>query len=184
MINYEILNKSISYYQINNFNRIETPWIVSDYVNCITKPDYIPSLYVNTNTRALIASGEQAFLQLYLLEQLPKGQFQTVTPCFRDEQEDFTHQKYFIKNELIKTNNISNDELDKLVDICYKFFSNYINDKNLLNVIKTSEGYDIELNKIEIGSYGIRECEFLSWIYGTGVAEPRFSKLVELYGLS
>jgi len=32
----------------------------------------------------------------------------------------------------------------------------------------------------ELGSYGIRSCEFLDWIYATGVAEPRFSSLINL----
>jgi hypothetical protein len=31
-------------------------------------------------------------------------------------------------------------------------------------------------NDIEIGSYGMREYENFKWIYGTGMAEPRFSK--------
>jgi len=37
------------------------------------------------------------------------------------------------------------------------------------------------LEGYELGSYGIRECEFLTWIYGTACAEPRTSKLITLY---
>ena len=33
----------------------------------------------------------------------------------------------------------------------------------------------------ELGSYGIRECEFLKWIYATGCAEPRIRKIINLY---
>lgn len=37
---------------------------------------------------------------------------------------------------------------------------------------------------IEIGSYGARRCAFGTWIYGTGLAEPRFSRaLAELQRL-
>lgn len=34
---------------------------------------------------------------------------------------------------------------------------------------------DGELNGIEIGSYGYRSYRELHWIYGTGLAEPRFT---------
>jgi hypothetical protein len=37
--------------------------------------------------------------------------------------------------------------------------------------------YDIMLDGIEIGSYGHRTCLFCNWIYGTGLAEPRFSRI-------
>lgn len=29
---------------------------------------------------------------------------------------------------------------------------------------------------IELGSYGVRRAFFGTWVYGTGIAEPRFSK--------
>ena len=35
--------------------------------------------------------------------------------------------------------------------------------------------YDIVINNIEVGSYGIRENSFLKYIYGTACAEPRLS---------
>jgi hypothetical protein len=41
--------------------------------------------------------------------------------------------------------------------------------------VETEQGYDLECNGIEIGSYGIRSCEYLEWIYATGLAEPRMS---------
>ena len=40
------------------------------------------------------------------------------------------------------------------------------------------ELYDIDYHGIELGSYGIRHCQFLNWIYGTGCAEPRLSKVM------
>ena len=50
-----------------------------------------------------------------------------------------------------------------------------------LDVVKTETGFDIEINGNELGSYGIRSCEFLEWIYGTGCAEPRTSNLIQLF---
>jgi hypothetical protein len=40
----------------------------------------------------------------------------------------------------------------------------------------TSEGIDLYLNGIEVGSYGIRKHNSYQWVYGTGLALPRFDK--------
>lgn len=178
MINYNLIAESITYYEQFAFKRIETPWMVSKYVDEITKPDNVISFQLKHNAKCLVASGEQSFLYLYLKDFLPKGQFQTTTPCFRFESFDHLHSKYFIKNELIKTDIVNLIELDNIVEICLKFYMKYIPN---VNIVKTNIGYDIEYNGNELGSYGIRECEFLKWIYATGCAEPRLSKIINLY---
>jgi hypothetical protein len=181
MINYHLIHESIGYYQQKGFTRIETPWTVSKQIDDITRPkDRIP-FELKHNDKRLVASGEQSFLYLYLKEFLPKGKYQTITPCFRNESFDFTHSKYFIKNELIQTDIVSTSELNKVVDICYTFFNKQIPD---LKIVKTDEGFDIMKNEYELGSYGIRECEYLKWIYATGCAEPRLSRIINLYGIS
>ena len=183
MINYKILSESIDYYEQQGFKRIETPWLVSEYIDKLTKPPDIPSFQLKHNNKCLVASGEQTFLYLYLKDFLPKGQFQTTTPCFRNDSFDFHHTKYFIKNELIKTDKINFGELEKIVDICFSFYKKYIPD---VEIVETNIGFDINYKEFELGSYGIRECKFLKWIYATGCAEPRFSKIINLYknGLS
>ncbi len=184
MIDYKLLDESLKHYENNGFKRIEAPWTVSPYVDDITRPKDRTPFELKHNGKRLVASGEQSFLYLYLKEFLPKGQYQTITPCYRLESFDFTHTKYFMKNELIKTDLVNESELNKMIDCSLKFFSNYFgpNKVDLITTSKTS--YDIEINGIELGSYGIRECELLKWIYGTGCAEPRTSKLIQLYGLS
>ena len=183
MIDYALIDRSIVFYEDNNFKRIELPWTVSEMVDGITRPsDKIP-FQLKHNDKCLVASGEQSFLYLYLKNFLPLGQFQGTTPCFRNESFDFLHTKYFIKNELIKTDIVNEFELLNIVEIALKFYGKFFN-KELLTVVKTKEGYDIEIKNKELGSYGIRECEFLRWIYGTGCAEPRTSNLIKLYGIS
>lgn len=179
MICYEKLNYSVTYYEACKFNRIEVPWLVTEAVDSITRPTDVQPYVVEAKKKNLIASGEQGFLYLYLKEYLPKGQFQTVTPCFRNDSFDFTHTKYFMKNELIKTDEISKYDLEKLVETSLYLFQQFF--KKELTVIPTSDGFDINLDNYELGSYGIRECEFLKWVYGTGWAEPRMSKLINLY---
>lgn len=75
MINYKIIADSIDYYENNGFIRIESPWTVSEYVDNLTKPKDRISFQLKHNNKCLVASGEQAFLYLYLKDFLPKGQF-------------------------------------------------------------------------------------------------------------
>jgi hypothetical protein len=181
MINYQIIADSNLYYENNGFKRIESPWTVSEYVDNITKPKDVISCQLKHNNKCLVASGEQSFLYLYLKEFLPKGQFQTTTPCFRQDNFDYQHSKYFIKNELIKTDIVNNDELVKITEVCLKFYRKYLPDSE---IITTDLGFDIEYRGNELGSYGIRESEFLIWIYATACAEPRLSKIMNKYGIS
>jgi hypothetical protein len=181
MIDYKLLDNSLDYYGLQGFQRIELPWMVSEEVDAITRPDdKIPFKLVHNN-KNLVASGEQSFLYLYLKNFLPKGSFQGITPCFRNESFDFLHSKYFMKNELIKTDNVTENELEKIINTCFNFYSRYFN-KNYLEIVRTDIGFDIEVFSNELGSYGIRECKFLKWIYATGCAEPRTSNLIKLYG--
>jgi len=178
MIDYGLLNRSIKYYEDVGFTRVETPWLVTEATDSITRPkDAIPYTVTNKN-KNLIASGEQGFLYLYLKEYLPKGKFQTTTPCFRNDEFDFTHTKYFMKNELIQTSTVNIIELEFMVERAKTFFDDlFIADTE---IVTTPDGFDIMAGKYELGSYGIRECEFLKWIYGTGCAEPRTSKIQKL----
>lgn len=182
MIDYKLLDDSINYYESKGFQRIESPWTVSEQVDNITRPVERIPFKLRHNNKCLVASGEQSFLYLYLKNFIPKGQYQTITPCFRFEAFDFLHTKYFMKNELIKTDVVTENELNKVVDIAIKFYQPLF--KNKLDVTKTDSGFDIEIDGKELGSYGIRSCEFLDWIYATACAEPRTSSLMKLYGIS
>ena len=179
MIDYNIIDNSTKYYKKFGFERIESPWTVSPYIDNLTKPEDRPHLQLKHNDKCLVASGEQSFLYLYLKGFIPKGKFQTVTPCFRFETFDDIHTKYFIKNELIVTDKVDNSMLNEVIDTAYNFFSNYL-DKEHLKIVEVNDFQkDIEYKGIELGSYGIRSCDFLDWIYGTGCAEPRLSTILD-----
>lgn len=175
MIDYGIIDRSIKFYENKGFSRIESPWTVTKEISGITKPEGKPDWEIIGKNKVLVASGEQSFLYLYLKGFLPKGMYQTVTPCFRDESFDKTHTKYFIKNELIITDNVTETSLGCIINYCKDFFESELESK--VDIKKTEIGYDLEVNGIEIGSYGIRNCEYLDWVYGTGVAEPRLTMI-------
>ena len=140
----------------------------------------------------LIGSAEQGFLELYLQNKLTSNQLMSVSPCFRNEPEDYFHQQEFIKLELICF-------LDKPTDIDFRFNDDYSNIKRLVinfiikklkikasdifisGVLDSNSIYseDILINGIEYGSYGIRQFQDKYYIYGTVVALPRVSKILK-----
>lgn len=184
MINYGIIDDSIEFYTEHGFVRIESPWTISSAISNITKPPGCNDFTIAEKNKVLVASGEQSFLALYNKGFLPKGKFQTVTPCFRDETFTPLNTKYFIKNELIKTDKVDESELQSLITTAQQFFARWIGETTVV-VVPTKEGisYDILYNNVELGSYGIRKCDFLTWIYGTGVAEPRLTMTMQKYGI-
>lgn len=182
MIDYKILNDSITYYANKGFKRIEAPWTVSEKVDDITKPADRIHFQLKHNDKCLVASGEQSFLYLLIKDFIPAGKYQTITPCFRYEPFDPYHTKYFMKNELIITDEVNKRQLTRIIEEACEFYQPYF--KESLSVIKTDDGFDIEIGGHELGSYGIRKHEYLNWIYGTGCAEPRMSNLIKLYGIS
>jgi len=187
MIDYSIIHASTEYYSSKGFQRIESPWTVTQKVSEITKPKGAKEFALkHEDDKVLVASGEQSFLYLYLKGFLPLGQYQTITPCFRHDSFDQFHTKYFIKNELIETEEVTTERLEEIVNIAFGFFHDKVPDPEDLAVVGdgiTGYQYDINYKGIELGSYGIRSCDFVEWIYATGVAEPRFSSVLNSFNL-
>lgn len=176
-IDYHLLLQALDYYKSNGFKYLNLDWTVPKSISSITRPvdkkDYL------IEGKALVASAEQSFLDLIINDNLPKGRYCGLTPCFRNEEAlDYIHQQYFMKVELIDTIDVNEKYLKKIVNICLQFF----NQKIRCEILKTDFGYDIvdSKNKIELGSYGIRETITGKHIYATGLAEPRFSNAKKL----
>lgn len=130
--------------------------------------------------QTLVGSAEQAFIDRMLTKQLPKGKWQSITPCFRNEDTyDNLHQPYFVKLELIHyMPEIAEIDLETMIVQARWAFMTLI-PKSGPDVLieKTDIGWDLTLHGQEIGSYGIREHAGHQWVYGTGIAEPRFTTL-------
>lgn len=184
MIDYHLLAKAKEYYESRGFDYIEVDWLIPSGISDITKPAESQSVIVTPDKLSLLASGEQGFLYHINKGNLPKsGAYQTITPCFRNDFVDSTHLRQFMKLELISycTDKVAKREADnkiqEMINSAIGFFTQYCSTG--LKVIDLGDSFDIEYKGIEIGSYGYRECEFCSWIYGTGIAEPRFSRLLK-----
>lgn len=177
MIDYQLLTKSIVFYETYHFKRIESPWLVSKPISDITKPKDVSDYKVikDNKEKIFVASGEQSFLYLINKGFIPSGKYQTITPCIRNDTFSSFHTKYFMKNELINFgDDISEKDVEPILTTALEFFKS-IADSSRIKIVKTDAGFDIELNGIEIGSYGYRECVFTKWCYATGLALPRFS---------
>jgi hypothetical protein len=179
MIDYELIFNSIEHYRELGYERIESPWTVSEYVDGLTRPEERIPFQLKHNDKCLVGSGEQSYLYLIQKGFLPKGKYQTVTPCFRYENFDELHTKYFMKNELIITDEPDFLNLRKMIDHAVSFFERWL-PSDMLEVVATeSNTYDIMFDGDELGSYGIRENYFVQYIYGTGCAEPRLSEIIK-----
>lgn len=184
MINYLRLGQSQEFYETLGYQRLEAPWWVPTEIMNITVPDHVDPVdslyYLEKNKKCLVASGEQSLLYLANQGLLPPGKYQTITPCFRDEVQGPLRRKFFMKNELMIAHSKDPKQLEEIVQTALSFFKTQVPDQNQLKVVTTPEGFDIEYNNVEIGSYGIRRASFIDWIYGTGLAEPRFSRALKL----
>ena len=168
--------KAISYYSQRGFKLIDVPLIIDTKISEWTKPIGVPDLN-HVNDKVYIASAEQSFLQLFYEKKLPEGRYIALTPCYRHEGIlDDTHFRMFLKLELLSYG--CGDSTFYLAYQALSFMRQYCN----CQMIDTIIGTDIEdsLHSIELGSYGERRFfnSKQTYIYGTGIAEPRFSYVV------
>lgn len=177
IIDYSKIGAAIEFYKKKGFQYVDVPWDTPERYRNVTfiGEDFNPIL----NDRFLVGSAEQSFIYLHDKRKLMRGSYVACTPCFRCDEIDETHQQYFMKVELFDTNDTSIKRLHHIIQLAEEFFSNYLNVK----VVQISDyEYDIETyTGIELGSYGIRSWEGHTWIFATGLAEPRLTKSLRLY---
>lgn len=176
-IDYKLLAEAFSYYESKGYTYIEVPWIVSTGIQMITCPS--EDMIYKTHGGGLVGSAEQSFIDLELQDKLnPCSKYFTITPCFRlgDSKTSPLHQEYFMKLELY-----SNDWCDPfgywgVLDDAMRFFQMHTTHETLVNHNKHHSS-DIEINGIEVGSYGERFIPNREHpiFYGTGLALPRFT---------
>ncbi len=181
MIDYTLIGQAILFYKMSGFRELDVPWLVKEDAINITMPPGCETMKIAGvdhlfDDRHLVASGEQSFIELMLDGSMPVGDSVCCTPCFRDEKvlSDITRQ-YFLKVELIKYRNF--DNISKAVKEMVELASSFIGRWTKIKVVETGKDmYDlVDVNGIELGSYGHRQYGSHEWIYGTGLAEPRCS---------
>lgn len=175
-IDYSLLGEAQRYYAQRGYHELSAPWIVRHEAQASTCPPGRRDFFCLDGY--LNASGEQSFLELLLQGQRLEKHF-CITPCFRDEPViDELHQRSFIKLELIDTN-VTEEHLHTMMRDAKLFFDSLLPIEQATTIVKTDESdssYDIidGQHGIELGSYGVRRYKTHEWIYGTGLALPRF----------
>jgi hypothetical protein len=165
--------RAIEYYESLGYAYLEVPWLVSEKALMATLP--AGKKGTRSTDGPLVGSAEQSFIQMMLDGQMQLGKFMAATPCFRDDDEDEWHHRYFFKVELIDfAPNPMPSDMEKMISQALGFFE--LEGAADVAPVTTAQGVDIELRGIELGSYGIRSYEGFEWVYGTGLAEPRFSQ--------
>ncbi len=185
MIDYKLLYKAVKYFGKNGFTQIEVPWRVSkEAINCT----FDSNLAFKTENKFLIGSAEQGLIQYILQNQLLDGQIMAVSPCFRNEKEDYYHQQEFMKLELMYLCDYYITKFDNSFKLFREQVLGFLTKELRINVSdivikETTDNIslyseDILINGIEYGSYGIRTINGKYYIYGTGIALPRASKIL------
>lgn len=174
-INWKLLHEASHYYS-SFFTYQETPYLIPKEYSTYTKPHCDESYILNqglfkTQPHELVGSAEQGFIYLLLQNKLSSDKLYSISPCFRTEEYDNTHQPWFIKLELFHISDKKSD-LEDMINKAMIFFKNYYCPIILEKTADNS--FDLLINDIEIGSYGMRKIENTSFIYGTGLALPRF----------
>lgn len=178
-IDWSRLAEAVAYYKMHGFQYTEVPWKVAAEAAAITMPD---SGYMEwSDGLVMSASGEQGFIGLELDSLMPvtnNPNFVTCTPCFRinDGGRSYIHHPYFMKVELY-VRCLDKAQAER---VAYELLLKAKRFMSADTVVTTMDGWDLEINGIEVGSYGARYHEKIGWwSYGTGLAEPRYSQALK-----
>lgn len=186
-LDYDLIQNALDYYESLQYKYIETNWLISKEADDFTRP-FIATPAVVNNDRYFIGSAEQSFIDKIFNNQLKDEEpiYYSVSPCLRlgDTETDY-HTEEFLKVEL---NTITNNEIvainlmNKFKNDAKRYFKE-ISNENILEHAITDMNIDLEINGIEVGSYGYRELydkkDGYYIVYGTGLAVPRFRQLIK-----
>jgi len=178
-VDWKLLSDAITYFAAAGYKYVEVPWSVPSDVTRVTCPE--DRWIVTSSLGDLVGSAEQSFMHLKRLGVLGDGKFVACTPCFRNEDVvDELHQRTFMKVELYQPVDEADPRgsLERHVEEVMGFYRSLLDPQIhglLKSVTMRQYAIDIELAGVEIGSYGLRSWDDASWMYGTAIAEPRFS---------
>lgn len=181
------LQAALDYWQSLGLSYAALPWMVPQTIMDHPKPAWIVGPDPSTMEGPLVASGEQSFLWLSeqgFLAPSEKG-YIGWSPCFRRESYDVFHHHYFIKAEVFipVTDDHEDEVLEWVIDHTRKFLIHLSDDLTLpIERRQLPDQIDLELDNVELGSYGIRLCpNGQKYVFGTALAEPRWSRALASY---
>lgn len=175
-IDWQRIGRAVRFYRDRGYHYVEVPWVVPQRTTMLTAPPDSRIYSVDDNAD-LVGSAEQSFLWLAERDELRHRHLVGVTPCFRGDVRSPIHQNSFMKVELF-CSQATDPDLRAMVYEARDFFRSEgvpVQCVDTSALTGTENSVDLQVAGIEIGSYGIRSKNGLTWAYGTGLAEPRFS---------
>jgi seryl-tRNA synthetase len=190
MTDWSRLARAVTFFTQREYRYFEVPWAISEEAISITATEARWRDIALTPFGYLVGSAEQSFLQMVLDQRISRGKYVACSPCFRPcETVDLLHRQHFMKVELFRNDELDDVALTDMREDAFDFATLELTYAHTglattgLHWTATSEGMDLDLGAVEIGSYGRREHPLVGgWLYGTGVAEPRFSTALGLLG--
>lgn len=180
-IDWQLLASAVQFYEVYDFQYVELPYIVPTSINNIT---FDGRGYDVSSLHSLVGSAEQSFLNDAVSpwrdHDVPPGRYVGCTPCFRREDTHTAlHQPHFMKVELFQVPG-EDRETDAYTMMMMAREFMRANCSRPVLVEQTKEGWDLVVDGLEVGSYGVRQHGDFLWAYGTGLALPRFSQAQRL----
>lgn len=163
-----LIYDAMFYFKNLGYEFITCPMLVDEDVLSFTMPKgRQPKRH---NGKCYVGSAEQSIYQMIKDGKYLPAKVLAITPCQRDEELfDETHQEIFLKIELACT-----DESITYQKIAMDVMEFYLGINKSSQFVNFGDSLDIEINGIEVGSYGQRTYNGRTIHYGTGLALPRF----------
>lgn len=169
-IDLKLLTEALEYYKSKGYQSLTAPYLVDEDIVNLTLPKgrrakkHLDLCYVG--------SAEQSIYQLHKNGVELSGKYMILTPCQRDEEVlDSHHLEIFLKLELISVG----DKYVEILEDCFNFF------QGNKEVVENDQGFlDININGLEVGSYGNRDYLGKCFSFGTGLALPRYTQALEV----
>ncbi|QQG33497.1 seryl-tRNA synthetase [Pectobacterium phage PcCB7V] len=176
----KLIRDAADWWKKNGFLEKTVPALVDpDVMKHTCPPGVHDDRLYGAGTDTVVASAEQSFLQLDKDGEIRPGDWMALTPCYRDEPIlDEVHLPVFLKLELIRLSDEENfytrSNAMWLAGKMQRFFSEFYGMPTEL--VETMDGFDVVYDDLELGSFGVRRTMTgKSYVYGTGLAEPRAS---------
>lgn len=196
-IDYALLARALEYYTDAGYAYVEVPWSVPRWAVQTTCPEAERQTPFQDADDFLVGSAEQSFIYLQGTGILKPGRYCACTPCFRTgDSSDDLHHASFMKVELFDTLDVDISSVRGMLNAVSCFVKQELSQElflllerdtvpRYLHGVNTRYTYDLNLNGVEIGSYGLRHIyekhpHNQKFCFGTGLAEPRFSQARDL----
>lgn len=169
-----LINTAYLYYLLRGYQPLTAPMLVDKDIVELTLPtDRKAHKHLD---KYYVGSAEQSFYQLIKGGFKPDGSYMMLTPCQRSEINDELHLDIFLKVELVSTNK----HYTVIAKDVHDFYTALGQSAEVIVPKNDPSNIDLEINDIEVGSFGFREYNGYIINYGTGLALPRYSQAIKM----